>query len=65
MSAGELHDAWIELARSVRLAKLTRSAEVDAAMLHIVDTAEKRGRSRLVKLPPITDGEVTGKCRVR
>lgn len=63
MSAdGELHDAWLELARSVRLAKLTRSAEVDAVMVRITSTEDKRGHSRMVKLPPM--GDSRGKCRV-
>lgn len=64
MSAGELHDAWLDLARSVRLAKLERSARVDAVMVRIVSTEDGRGRSRMVKLPPMGSDEPSGKCRV-
>lgn len=64
MSDAELHDAWLDLARSVRLAKLERSARVDAAMVRITSTEDRRGHSRMVKLPPMDSDEAGGKCRV-
>lgn len=50
--------------RSVRLAKLERSARVDAVMVRIVSTEDGRGHSRMVKLPPMDSDAPAGKCRV-
>lgn len=64
MSESELHDAWRSFERSCRLARLERAARVDAVMLHIVSTRDKRGHSQLVKLPPMGADEAAGSCRV-
>lgn len=52
MSDAELHDAWLDLARSVRLAKLERSARVDAAMVSYFDPATGKAQKRKPKAKP-------------
>ncbi len=48
-------------AQRLLLGKLERSAEVDAAMIRIWDAKDRRGHSRMVRLPPM---EGPGECRV-
>ncbi len=54
-------DVWGEYSQRLRLDKLERSARVDAAMIRIWDAKDRRGHSRMVRLPPM-GGD--GKCRV-
>lgn len=54
-------DVWVEYSQRLRLDKLERSARVDAAMVRIWDAKDRRGHSRMVRLPPMEDG---GECRV-